>query len=207
MEMPTYIPIDDRILKSSLSCDEKMVLVAINSCLNGAGCKRRDTELATIAGLKIGKFKKNLKGLVESGWVVIDDAGKTRVLTLSLKEQAKEVKKRSKDIFDADNLQIDEKTVNHLINIFIKSGLNPKVTEEIAKRYFANPWVRVGAKKLIAKYGATKVEDVINGLIPRKDEMYCPKIKSLYSLVEKWESVQYFLNTKSAERDKIAVIK
>lgn len=219
MVAPVFIPIPDYIIYDpSLSPDERAVLLIISAETNRNGCKKKDSSLALAIGMKVAKFKKILKSLVSEGRIVVDEGPDGRLLSVSEhwlrteeapKEPAAEEEKKPIDLFDPANLVVPDSQVNRLINIFFLSGINPLLIGDPTKnRFFANPHNRDGARRLIVSYGAQVVEETIEKVSKRKGDKFCPGIKSLWSLYQKWDNVQRFLdNDWRRPKDRVVTIK
>lgn len=199
MTAPVFIPIPDHVIyDASLSPDERSVLLIISAETSREGCRKKDSSLALPIGMKVAKFKKLLRSLTSSGRVIMEEGPDGRSLTVNTRpepeKKGSEEVRAVHDLFDKRYLTVPEGQVNRLINIFFESGVNPLLVGEPTKnRFFASPFNRQGAKSLIVSYGAPLVEDVIDRLRLRKDEKFCPKVKSLWTLHEKWDSVNRFL--------------
>ena len=171
--------------------------------------------MALTIGLKIAKFKRVLRNLVAAGRVIVDDGPGGRLLVLAEKIESthgrrdEDTVKKVIDLFDKSNLVVPDAQVNRLIQLFFSSGVNPLLVGDPTKnRFFANPFNRDGARRLIVSYGAPSVEEAIEKMVKRSGDKFRPVVKSLWSLYQKWDNVQRFLDSDwRAPKEKIAIIK
>jgi hypothetical protein len=204
MVVPVFVPVPDFVIYDpSLSSDERSVLLIIAAETTRNGCKKKDASLALSLGMKVARFKKNLREVVKDGRVVVDEGPEGRTLTLNehwlrtveLETTPKGAGDGIVDLFDPAHLVVPDAQVNRLIQLFFSSGINPLlVGKPTQNRFFASPFNRDGARRLIVSYGAQAVEDTIGKVAKRKGDKFCPKLKSLWMLYHKWDNVQRFLD-------------
>lgn len=220
MVVPTYVAVPDFIIYDpSLSSDERVVMLIVAAETGRSGCKRKDSALALEIGMKVARWKKILKELVKEGRIVVDEGPDGRLLTindhwlgkveLETTPMGGSTEKKIMDLFDPGNLVVPDAAVNRLINLFFSSGINPLlVGAPTRNRFFANIFNRDGARRLIVSYGAQAVEETIQKVAQRKGDKFCPGLKSLWMLYNKWDNVQRFLdNDWRKPKEKITTIK
>lgn len=194
--MPGYILYD-----TELASDAKVFYAMILAESATDGCHLKNAEIAKKLGWSLGKIKKLLDEAVAGGYVFEEENGSRNLVVNFVKQEKVELppeKPRGGDIFDKQNIVVNDADIAHLISTFLKVGINPTISNSKAAtaRFFANPYNRHGTKQIIVTYGMVLAEDVIERLGKRIKEKFCPKPKSLYSLFEKWERVVDFLDDK-----------
>lgn len=194
--VPGYILYD-----TETSSDFVRFLAIILTESTPEGCHLKNAEIAKRLGWSIAKIKKLLDEAITGGYIVEEENGSRTLVVNFVKQEKVELpapKPKSDDIFDKANIVVNDADIAHLINAFLKAGINTTISNSKAAtaRFFANPYNRHGTKQIIVTYGMVLAEDVIDRLGKRIKEKWCPKPKSLYSLFEKWERVVDFLDDK-----------
>lgn len=213
MSSPVFVPVPEHVIYDpSLKPEERAVLLIISAETTRSGCRKKDPALALLIGMKVAKFKRILKSLIVSGRVSIDENPDGRLLFVNerpAEEKKEESENKTSDLFDKSNLVVPESQVSRLITIFFKSGVNPLLTgEHTRNRFYANPYNRQGAKNLIVSYGSEAAEEAIEKLAKRRGDKFMPKVRSLWTLYEKWEMVHRFLESDwRTPKEKIVTIK
>src|SRR3990167_2369986 len=175
----------------NLSAEAKVLVATILTESIGDGCALTNSALAGKLGWSAATLRKYLEEAIKAGWIFEEENGRRHLVVCFVRNERAETVmsvKKTEDIFDDANLVVDEKSINHLIKVFIDSGINDTITAgAIENRFYGNPYNRHGAKKLIVEKGLDEAEAVLSKVAKRCKEKFCPEIKSLYSMHEKWD--------------------
>jgi hypothetical protein len=187
------------LLDENLSDTEFRLLTLIHSRSGVSGCKDSNASLGGLLGSTPATIRMRVESLLQSGWLIEVETGKNRLLRVCHnKMDMLEVSPPNleRDLFDPKNVKVSDKEINHLIAEFLKYKINQNVCRnaELMNMFYANPFNREGAKKLIREYGMIKIKDVLFKYADRMDEKFCPKLKSLSDLYKKWVSVTDYID-------------